>query len=305
MKLYRSILFVPGNRPDWMDKAPKYGPDALILDLEDAVPIAEKAEARQTVRAGIERLRERRVPIVVRVNGVNTGLTGEDVEAIVTAGLVAVAVPKLERVEEVLKVDAWIELFERKAGLPLGTVEILALPETARGIMNAYQLATACPRVGNILGGVGARSGDVTKAIGYKWTRSGLETLYLASHVLLAARAAGIEYPIGGGSLEVGDTELVRAQLQRAREIGYRGALLIHPSAVPIANEVFAPSKEEIEWNKGVLRAMAEAERAGRAAVTYDGMMIDYAHVRNALDLLHQAEAFGLDVGEYPQVRAL
>ena len=305
MKLYRSILFVPGNRPDWMDKAPKYGPDALILDLEDAVPIAEKAEARQTVRAGIERLRERGVPIVVRVNGVNTGLTGEDVEAIVTAGLVAVAVPKLERVEEVLKVDAWIELFERKAGLPLGTVEILALPETARGIMNAYQLATACPRVGNILGGVGARSGDVTKAIGYKWTRSGLETLYLASHVLLAARAAGIEYPISGGSLEVGDTELVRAQLQRAREIGYRGALLIHPSAVPIANEVFAPSKEEIEWNKGVLRAMAEAERAGRAAVTYDGMMIDYAHVRNALDLLHQAEAFGLDVGEYPQVRAL
>ena len=305
MKLYRSILFVPGNRPDWMDKAPKYGPDALILDLEDAVPIAEKAEARQTVRAGIERLRERGVPIVVRVNGVNTGLTGEDVEAIVTAGLVAVAVPKLERVEEVLKVDAWIELFERKAGLPLGTVEILALPETARGIMNAYQLATACPRVGNILGGVGARSGDVTKAIGYKWTRSGLETLYLASHVLLAARAAGIEYPIGGGSLEVGDTELVRAQLQRAREIGYRGALLIHPSAVPIANEVFAPSKEEIDWNKGVLRAMAEAERAGRAAVTYDGMMIDYAHVRNALDLLHQAEAFGLDVGEYPQVRAL
>ena len=305
MKLYRSILFVPGNRPDWMDKAPKYGPDALILDLEDAVPIAEKAEARQTVRAGIERLRERGVPIVVRVNGVNTGLTGEDVEAIVTAGLVAVAVPKLERVEEVLKVDAWIELFERKARLPLGTVEILALPETARGIMNAYQLATACPRVGNILGGVGARSGDVTKAIGYKWTRSGLETLYLASHVLLAARAAGIEYPIGGGSLEVGDTELVRAQLQRAREIGYRGALLIHPSAVPIANEVFAPSKEEIEWNKGVLRAMAEAERAGRAAVTYDGMMIDYAHVRNALDLLHQAEAFGLDVGEYPQVKAL
>lgn len=305
MKLYRSILFVPGNRPDWIDKAPKYGPDALILDLEDAVPNAEKVEARKTVRAGIERSRERGVPIVVRVNGINTGLTGEDVEAIVTPGLVAVAIPKLERAEEVLKVDAWIELFERKAGMPIGGVEIVALPETARGIMNIYQLATACPRVGNIVGGVGARSGDVTKAIGYKWTRAGLETLYMASHMLLAARAAGIEYPLGGGSLEVGDTELVRAQLQRAREIGFRGALLIHPSAVPIANEVFAPSQEEIEWNKGVLRAMAEAEQAGRAAVTYDGMMIDYAHVRNALDLLHQAEAFGINVGEYPQVKAL
>jgi len=305
MKLYRSILFVPGNRPEWMDKAPKYGPDALILDLEDAVPVAEKAEARKTVRAGIARLRERGVPTVVRVNGVNTGLTAEDVEAVVTAGLVAVAIPKLERVEEVLKVDAWIELFERKAGLPVGTVEIMALPETARGIMNIYQLATACPRVGNIVGGVGARSGDVTKAIGYKWTRPGLETLYMASHMLLAARAAGIEYPLAAGSLEVGDTELVRAQLQRAREVGFRGALLIHPSAVPIANETFAPSQEEIDWNKGVLRAMAEAEQAGRAAVTYDGMMIDYAHVRNALDLLRQAAAFGIEVGEYPQVKAL
>ncbi|HXG21893.1 MAG TPA: CoA ester lyase [Methylomirabilota bacterium] len=305
MKLYRSILFVPGNRPDWIDKAPQYGPDALILDLEDAVPIPEKAAARSIVRAGIERSRQRGVPIVVRVNGLNTGLTGEDVEAVVTVGLVAIAIPKLERVEEVLKVDAWIELFERKAGLPPNSVEIIVLPETARGIMNIYQLATACPRVGNIVGGVGARSGDVTKAIGYKWTRPGLETLYMASHMLLAARAAGIEYPLCGGSLEVSDTELVRAQLQRAREIGFRGALLIHPSAVPIANEVFAPSKEEIEWNKGVLQAMYEAEQAGRAAVTYDGMMIDYAHVRNALDLLHQAEAFGLEVGEYPPIKAL
>ncbi len=192
MKLYRSTMFVPGNRPDWIDKAPKYGPDALLLDLEDAVPIANKVEARDIVRAGIEGLRGRGVGVFVRLNGVDTGLTGEDIEAIVTEGLDAVAVPKLETVEEVLKVDAWLELFERKADLPIGTVEIMALPETARGIMDAYKLATACPRVGNIIGGVGARSGDVTKAIGYKWTRQGLETLYMASHILLAARAAGM-----------------------------------------------------------------------------------------------------------------
>jgi citrate lyase subunit beta/citryl-CoA lyase len=305
MKLYRSVLFVPGNRPEWIDKAPKYGPDALILDLEDAVPIPEKPEARSIVRAGIERSHARGVPIVVRVNGINTGLTGEDVEAVVTKGLVAIAIPKLEKVEEVLKVDAWIELFEQKAGLPPNSVEIVVLPETARGIMDIYKLATACPRVGNIVGGAGARSGDVTKAIGYKWTRPGFETLYMASHMLLAARAAGIEYPLSGGSLEVNDLDLVRAQLNRSREVGFRGALLIHPSAAPIANEVFAPSKEEIEWNKGILVAMDEAERAGRAAVTYDGMMIDYAHVRNALDLIHQAESFGIEVGSYPQVKAL
>ena len=127
MKLYRSTMFVPGNRPDWIDKAPKYGPDALLLDLEDAVPIANKVEARHIVRTGIEGLRGRGVGVFVRLNGVDTGLTGEDIEAIVTEGLDAVAVPKLETVEEVLKVDAWLELFERKAGLPIGTVEIMAL----------------------------------------------------------------------------------------------------------------------------------------------------------------------------------
>ena len=99
--------------------------------------------------------------------------------------------------------------------------------------------------------------------------------------------------------------ELVRTQIQRGREIGFRGCLLIHPSAVPIANEIFSPSPEEIEWNKGVLQAMADAEQAGKAAVAYDGMMIDYAHVRNALDLLHQAESFGIDVSTYAGVKAL
>jgi citrate lyase subunit beta/citryl-CoA lyase len=211
----------------------------------------------------------------------------------------------LERVEEILKVDAWIELFERKAGLPLGSVEIMALPETAQGILAAPQLARACARVGNIVGGLGSRAGDIAKAIGYKWTRENFETLYMASHILLAARAAGIQYPITVGSLEVKDLDIVRSHLQRSREIGFRGALLIHPAAIPLANEVFAPTQEEIDWHTGVLRAMANAERDGRAAVTYDGMMIDYAHVRNALDLLQQAAAFGLDVGEYPAVRAL
>ena len=305
MKPYRSILFVPGNRPDWIDKAPRFAPDALIIDLEDAVPIAEKQAARGIVRDGIARSHERGMPVVVRVNGLATGLTSADVEAVVRPGVVAVAVPKLEFPRELLKVDAWIELCERRAGLPVGGIEIMALPETARGILKAYDLATACERVGSVIGGLGSRSGDVAQAVGYKWTRAGLETLYMASHVLMANRAAGFAYPIATGSLEVDALELVRTQLQRTREIGYRGALLIHPAAVPIANEVFAPTESEIDWNKGVLRAMAAAEREGRAATTYDGMMIDYAHVRNALDLLQQASAFGMEVGDYPHVEAL
>ena len=221
----------------------------------------------EIVRTGIEGLRGRSVGVFVRLNGVDTGLTGEDIEAIVTEGLDAVAVPKLgngPRRSSRLTLG-WSCLSARPACLSARS-RIMALPETARGIMDAYKLATACPRVGNIIGGVGARSGDVTRAIGYKWTRQGLETLYMASHILLAARAAGIEYPIGGGSLEVGDIELVRAQIL-ARTGSRLSRLPVDPSVcrVPIANEIFAPSQEEIEWNKGVMQAMADAEKAGKA----------------------------------------
>jgi citrate lyase subunit beta/citryl-CoA lyase len=301
VKLYRSLLFVPGNRPEWMDKAPTYGADALILDLEDAVPAAEKRAARATVRAGIERLSARGVDVVVRVNGVDTGLTGEDIEAIVAPGLVAVMVPKGELAEDIRKIDAWIELFERKAGIPVGTVRIVVLPETARGIRDAYELATAAPRVSNIVGPLSGRVGDVVRAVGFQWTRPGGETLYLESHILLAARAAGVEYPLAGGPMDIEDLAWVRERLVRARQTGFRGTLLIHPKQIPVANEVFAPSAEEIAWHVGLLRAMSAADPR-RGATRYDGTMIDRAHVLSSLDLLAQAESFGLDVGEYPRL---
>jgi len=298
MKLLRSLLFVPGNNPAWMDKAPKYGADALILDLEDAVPANEKRAARPMVRAATEALGQRGVTVVVRVNAVETGLTGEDVEAVVGPGLFAIMIPKAENAADVRKVDAWIELFERKAGLALGSVAIIVMPETARGVRDAYELATACPRVANMCATLGSRAGDLTRSVGYKWTRAGNETLYMESHILLAARAAGMAYPLAGGPLEFEDLDWVRERVLRARELGYRGTLQIHPSQVPIANDVFSPSREEIAWNVGLLRAFAAA---GRGTTRYDGMMIDRAHTRNALALLAQAEAFGLAVGEYPR----
>lgn len=303
MKLYRSMLFVPGHRADWIEKAPKYGADALLLDLEDGVPTTHKVAARQTVRDGVLALHARGVAPFVRINAMDTGMASDDVEAIAVPGLRGIMVPKLETVDQVKRLDAWIEHFERKSGAAPGSIEILAAPESALGMLNAPQLATA-PRVGNVVNGIGARSGDVTKSIGYRWTPGGLEVLPHMANVLLANRAAGIEYPMSAGMLEVKDTEQIRRHMQRLREIGYRGMVLIHPGAIPIANEIFSPSMEEIEWHKGVLKAVAEGERVGNSAVMFDGMMVDYAHVRNALDLLRQAETFGMDVGSYPVVEA-
>jgi citrate lyase subunit beta/citryl-CoA lyase len=118
------------------------------------------------------------------------------------------------------------------------------LPETAYGILNVFQIAAASPRVGNVVGGVYSRSGDIAKAIGFQWTEGGNETLFLASHLLLGARAAGIRYPLASSAQEFTKPDLVRAKYQRARNIGFRGALVIHPSAVPIANEIFSSPKQ-------------------------------------------------------------
>lgn len=301
-RLYRSIMFVPGNRPDMMDKAPKYGPDGVALDLEDSVPPTEKRAAREIVRAAVTRLSAAGAAMFVRLNGVQSGMTSADVDAVVTQGLAGVLLPKPEHREDVLKVDAWIELCERRAGMEVGAVKIMVLPETALGVHNIHQLLTACPRVVNLCAPLTSRAGDIVRDIGYKWTAGGLETRYLESHLLLSARAAGVDFPMAGGGIEVRNPERVREQFQRARETGYRGVFVIHPTQIPIAHEIFGLASEEIEWQKGVLRAMQAAGREGRAAATYDGMLVDYAHVRNAQQLLRQAASFGMDVGEYPEL---
>jgi len=299
MKLYRSILFVPGSRPDWIAGAIRFGADALVLDLEDAVPYDGKHEARENVRRGIENLRSK-IPLMVRVNDLSTGLTADDIHSVAIEGLVAITVPKVERRSDLIKVAAWLDHAEARNGVAPGTVKIVVSPETAFGIMNAYELA-ASERVCAVAGNIGNRSGDIAKAIGYSWTPEGSETLTIASHILLANRAAGVRYPITGGSTDL-DEDLVRRRLKQNRQIGYRGAFVIHPAHVSIANEVYSPSAEEIAWNKGIVEAMAEALKAGKAAARYDGMMVDYAHVRNAVELLEQAAAFGLPVGEYPEI---
>lgn len=300
--LYRSAMFVPGNRPDLMEKAVHYKPDAVVLDLEDSVPNAEKPRARVLVREAIGALSRQGMPVFVRASGPHTGLTSEDIEAAVTPGLTMVVVTKLEHPEQVHKVDAWIEHFEKKAGMAPGSVGISISPETALGVFNIFSLLTASPRVVNLLAGLTARTGDIVSDVGYKWTREGLETRYMESHLLMAARAAGIRFPMCGGGIEVRKPELVREQFECARQTGFRGTFLIHPSQIPMANEIFGLTEQEVAWNKGVIEAMAEAIAKGSAAATYDGMLIDYAHLRAAQVLLAQARSFGMDVGTYPEV---
>ena len=290
-KPLRSELFVPGNKEDWMRKAPRYGADALILDLEDSVPPDGKAQARPLVRKMLDESTGQ--TLIVRVNRLETGLTGDDLEAIVCPNLYAVMLPKVQAPEDVFEVDVLLKFFERRAGMDVGRIFIDPALETAEGIMRAYEIATASPRVAH-LGASGGKGGDTARSIGFQWTPEGMETLFLRSKVLIDSRAAGVPYPVSGGWMDIHDLAGLRAAAKQAKGLGYTGMHLIHPSHVPVVNEVFTPTKEEIAQWQGLIKAMEERREQGGAAVTYQGDMVDIAHEETARSMLEMARELGI-----------
>jgi len=293
----RSLLFVPGQKPDWIRKAPRYKPDALILDLEDAVPPAQKLGARTTVKEGIAYCHSIGLPATVRINHVNEGGL-DDIRAIATPGLVAVILPKTRTAEEVREVDRALCHAEGAAGMALGTVGIVPLPETAEGMRDGALLALASPRVVGLFGAFGGPLiGDMARAFGYRPTYEGIEQYYLASKLVLDSRAAGRDFPVCGViGTRNDELDMVRKLATRGRDFGYTGCALIHPSHVAVVNEVFTPTAEEIDYCKGLIAAMAEAEAKGAGAVSYRGTMVDYAMIPTAKATLREAERRGLKV---------
>lgn len=292
-KPLRSLMFVPGNKPDWMRKAPKYGADALILDLEDSVPPGEKIAARALVRSAVEEIGPSGQTLFVRVNRLETGLTGDDLEAAVSPHVYGIVLSKVECPADVVEVDVLLKYFERRAGIEVGKIFIEAALETAAGLRQAYDIAKASPRVAH-MGSGGGKDGDVARAIGYRWTPEQTETLFLRCKVLLDARAAGVQYPISGGWFDIRDLDGLRVYATHLRDLGYHGMHLIHPSQVPVVNEVFTPTPKEIARWQGLAKAVEQGRLKGGAAVTFEGAMVDIAHEDNARAMLEMAREMGL-----------
>lgn len=293
IKPTRSALYVPGNRPAWIDKAAGYGADTLILDLEDSVPDQEKAPARGIVKAGIKALSARGQAVSVRINGFATGLTLDDLEGILCPELDSVSLPKVETPADMHELDALLTHLERRMGLPVGHIDTPLGCETAKAMRNVYEIATACRRVRRV-GLAAGPGGDAARAIGYTWSKEGTETLFLRSKVVLDARAAGIPYPTISSWWNIKDLEGLERDARWNRSLGYRGMTVMHPSHVPIVNRVFTPTADELAFYTGLIAAMAEAEKKGIAAVTYKGDMVDEAMVKTARDMLDFARSIGL-----------
>lgn len=296
MKPLRSMLFVPGNKFAWMEKALNYGADALIYDLEDAVPPADKTAARSLVRDALEQFHAHGPTLTVRINALETGIAGDDLEAIVCPALSAIVAPKVETPQDIAVLDTLLTQYEHQAGMTPGQIEIFPTLETATGIYHAYHIATCSARVPTLVATAG-KGGDTARSLGYVWSKDATETLFIRSKVLLEARAAACHYPLIASWFDIKDIESLQADVQLNRQIGFTGQVVIHPSHVPIVNQMFTPSAEEIAYYQGLVAAMEKAEQEGTAAVTYDGGMVDIAMLKTAQQLLALARQIGaLDV---------
>ncbi len=282
MAVMRSILYVPGNNPKMVSKAPSFPADIITMDLEDAVPPAEKENARKIVAENLKYVGQNGSQVFVRINNWETGLTNDDLEAIVWEGLDGVTLAKTGHPDDVQRLDWKLEELESRRGLEVGTVKISMLLETAKGICNAYECCLASKRnVNAIFGAV-----DYCRDMRVKLTSEAVEQEYARARMAVACRAAGI-VAIDAPFVAFQDIPGFEKNVAVGKQMGYEGRMIIHPSQIEPSNRMYAPDPADVEWAHGVVKCFEEEGIAkGKAAVSLNGKMVDTPVYLNAKDIL-------------------
>ena len=282
--ILRSLLFVPANNWRLIESAKRIADaDAIILDMEDAVPIDDKETARWFVGDAIRELKGAGHFVVVRVNSISSGLIEEDLKAAVQRGVDAVMLPKAESRDDVLMLESMLLKEERAKGLePIGVIPLI---ESARGVLNADEIALGSGRIMALAFGAADYLRDLGRSY-FTLSREEYELLFPRAQIVLAARNAdvyAIDTPYLGLLI---DLEGVAREARLALSLGFRGKMCIHPSHVKVINEVFTPSEKEVELAKKIVVAYEEAIKQGLGATSVDGRMIDRATYDQAKRLL-------------------
>jgi citrate lyase subunit beta / citryl-CoA lyase len=287
----RSLLFAPGNHARKLEKVGRFGSDAIVLDLEDAVADSEKVAARESVRHALPTYAKTPV-VLARVNGEATGLMADDVRAVTCADLDGIVVPKVERVATLIELDALLAELEAAQGLAPAAIRLLGLFETAAGIARCEEIALAAPpRVVTFVFGIG----DFTADIGTDPSPTGEELLYARSRIVVAARAAGRRAPIDGPFLpSLEDIDALVEDARRARRLGFGGRVVVYPPHVEPVQRAFSElGDDEVTRLRRIVDAFEEAERDGSASIQVDGQFIDYPPYQRAKERLRLYDALG------------
>lgn len=281
MKLRRSMLYVPGNAPAMLRDAHIYGPDSVMFDLEDSVAPREKDAARHLVFQALRHYDYAGVERIVRINGLETAFGLEDIAAVVCGGVDAVRLPKTDGPEDIHAVEQAVAAAERRFGRPAGSVKLIAAIESARGILAVREIATASPRL--IAIAIGAE--DFVTDMHTSRSPDGIELLAARSMLVMAARAAGI-MAIDTVFTAVDDEEGFRREASLAKQLGFDGKSVIHPSQIAMVHAIYAPTPEEVAKARRVVAAAADAEAKGSGVIALDGKMIDKPIVERAMRVL-------------------
>ena len=305
--ILRSMLYTPGNSLRLVTKAATLPMDAVILDLEDAVPLADKETARILGRDAMKLFKTRGIVVFARVNSMASGFTEEDAAVVVTKDLDGLMLAKTESASDVKKLDRILEKAEKRSKLAAGRIKIVTLIESAKGVMNSYAIAFASRRIVALAFGAGDYYRDLGKdvsTLSYDET----ELLFARSQIVNVSRAVGlqaIDTPYLG---LLTDRERFMNEVKIASQLGFNGKQCIHPTQINPVNKAFSPSDGEVGYAGRVVEAFKSAEAKGLGAISFEGKMIDRMSYMQAKELLSKKESMSIrekKEGEVPTVSIL
>lgn len=288
-KLRRSLLYVPGNMPSMLQNIPIFQCDAVIIDLEDAVPLSEKDAARVLVRNFLERYQERNKEIIVRINPLDSKWGLADLQEVLPAFPDGIRLPKADTPEIVERLDTLLTEFEEELDVEIGRFKILPSIESALGVINCIKIARSSTRVFALAFG----AEDYTASLEIQRTKSGEELFVARTRVIWAARAAGIQ-AIDSIFADAADMEGLRQETKLIKKLGFTGKSLVNPRQIEVVHEVFAPQQEEIDYALQVVEAIQRAREMGTGVIALHGHMVDAPVVKRAVRVLKTAQAHGM-----------
>lgn len=298
MRLRRSRLYVPGNNPKMIPPAGLYGADVISLDLEDSVGPDYKIDARMLVSEALKVVDfGPNVEVTVRINPIDTPWGKWDVKQIVCDRLDGIYIPKVESPEDVIQVDELVTETEEKKGLQIGRIKLFATLETAKGVLNAYDIARCSKR----LEGITIGGEDLTADLGGIRSSDGLAIHTSRQLIVLAAKAAGIQ-AIDTVYSDFKDMEGLAKETETVKIMGFDGKACIHPSQIEVIHEAFNPTRAEIEYSVKVKHAIEEAKQKGSGVIALGKKMIDRPIVIRAEKILARAKAADIEIPTYEQL---
>ncbi len=281
-RLFRSLIFVPGNNPRFLEKAKTLSADIVCFDLEDSVPDLEKKNARTLIKDALKTRSQYTSEIYVRTNSPTSGKIQDDLKEIVQKGIDGIVIPKVNNAIELKKIEKTLALLEKKQKLqPIGLIPSI---ESAEGVANTHEIASASKRISAIVFGVF----DFLNDMGIEYTKQPEGAKFARAKIPIEAKAVGV-YALDAIWQDLKDEKGLIEDCKIGKSLGYDGKTIIHPAQILIIHKTFHPNKTELEWAEKVCNTYEKSTKKGKGATTVDGKMIDEVHYKRAKALFDLA----------------